>query len=169
MGHDRQVYPCRRRPFRQCGRRFRAHAPGPVTPRRFSRQRLKRIGVSVENRNGYARENPGPVAPSGDLDQIVRPHQPDEAGQGIAPFKGPKRVHRVAGAEPGLDIADLDPRMAGEPGGGFQALGVGRHAGGGLQRVLRRHHPPHPIQAQVAERRQGDMAVPVMGGIERTA
>ncbi len=84
-----------------------------------------------------------------------------------------KRLDRIGGvlaAEPGLDIGDDDaPVRAGDRPGLGEALGQGRHAVGGLKRVLRRDEPPDLIEIEPFAELARNMEVAFMGGIERAA
>ena len=51
----------------------------------------------------------------------------------------------------------------------FQTRCEWRHAGGSLQRVLRRDEPPHFVEVEVPEGQEADMHMPAMGRVERAA
>ena len=70
--------PCRRFPIRQ-RRGFLLPHPEPAErPGRRARQSPKRIGRSIEDRNGNGVKDLLPFVPIRDLREVVRAHDPDE-------------------------------------------------------------------------------------------
>src|SRR5260221_13277835 len=82
---------------------------------------------------------------------------------------GVDRTRGVAGAEPRLDVGDLDARILRQRRGRGEALGERRHAAHRLQWVLRRDQPPHLIEREPSQRLAADMEMAAMGRIERAA
>lgn len=185
-------HPCLRPGPANCGRRFRAEAgvqkhpsrqgsrreppsvpgvhPGaPEATCRKTGQRPVRIGSAGEDRNRHGVKDSRPTPPPGDLQEIVGTHDPHETPARVAALQLEERVGGVDRAEPGLEVRSFDAGMVGDLGRHRQALGKGRHAPAGLQRVLRRYEPPDLVQPQEVDRQEADMAMAVMGGIERAA
>src|SRR5579859_5826500 len=80
--------------------------------------------------------------------KAIGSHDPNEPNFWESLFERAHRVDRVGAAEPGFDIRNDHARALGECAGGGHAL---RQIGGfmvGLERVLRRNEPNHPIQLQ---------------------
>ena len=112
----------------------------------------------------YIRDLP-PAVPLVELDQVVRPHQPDEAHAGIMATQGADPVGGLARAQPRLDIRDDDARV------GQDLPGIGQPAGkrcgtARLQRVAGRDQPPDTIQPEAAQGGAGDGDMAFMRGIE---
>lgn len=136
----------------------RFHAGKPACWKRDPRMRkalcrklgqpVKRIGRAVEDCNGKAMEDRLPAPPMADLRQIVGAHQPNEALARKASLQRRDRIRGKAGAEAALEIEHADARVVRECLGLSEALGKRRHAGDGLQGVLRRDQPPHLIEAE---------------------
>ena len=161
-------HPGRRRAARQL-RRARLRHPGDGQAMCHGpRHRSIRIGMPLENRNRAGGEDRPPVPPARQLGQVVGAHQPDE------PVPGPcgqpaQRVGGVAGAEPRLQRQHPQARVTGDRRRPGHALGQRRHAGLGLERVLRRDQPPDLVQLQPLQRLQADVAVAGVRRIERAA
>ena len=64
----------------------------------------------------------------------------------------------------GLEAGDVDARMVGKRLGGAEALGQRRKAAGVLERIARRHHPPHPVETEPVH---GDQAGGTMRRVRR--
>jgi len=138
-------------------------------PRRDPGRRRKSIRRSAENCNGHGCKNCAPVPPAGNLGQIVRPHQPDKAITWKNTPQGAKRINRVAGFKLRFKIRHPDAGVPGNGPGTGHAICQRRHAFFRLQWILRRNKPPHLIEGQGLHGKQADMAVPIMGRVERTA
>src|SRR5260221_5828258 len=110
-----------------------------------------------------------PSRPMADLSEIVRAHQPNEMGAGKAALERGDRIRRVAGAEPRLDVGDLDARILRQRRGRGEALGERRHAAHRLQRILRRDQPPDLIEREPSQRLAADMEMAAIGRVQRTA
>ena len=104
-----------------------------------------------------------------DLSEIVRAHQPDEARPGKTALERDDRIRRVVGAEPRLDVGDLDMRIRRHRSGRRDAISERRHAARRLQRVLWRDQPPDLIERQPSQRLAADMEMTAVSGIERAA
>src|SRR5262249_14802288 len=147
---------------------FREPGPGKA-PRRLGSQRPETIGRPRPDCNRYEVKDLLPGVPAVDLDEVVGAHQPDEAMAGKAPCQLPERGGGMAGAEPRLDVGDLEAGMAGDGPGAFQPVLERRHPGRRLQRVLRADQPPDLVEPEAGERRQADLAMPLGGRGERPA
>ncbi len=110
-----------------------------------------------------------PAPPAWELNEIIRPHQPDEARTGEAALQFAQGVARVARAKPRLDIRGDDSSPIGNPPGTCQALSLCAHPGGGFQRVAGRDHEPELVQPQMPHGLLGDVQMPFMRRVERAA
>ena len=73
-------------------------------------------------------------------------------------------------AQPVFEIADDDaPVSGGDLPRLFEPNRKGRHAGDRLQRVLRRHQPPHLVEIEPFEGGQAQMQVTGVSRVERAA
>ena len=131
--------------------------------------RLEAVARPRNHGDGYPLHDFRPPVPAREVQQVVRPHQPDKARIGCPLRQLPDRVGGVAGAELGLDVGDMDRGMMRHIAGTLHALGKRRHALHGLERVLRRYEPPHLVQFKPAHGHQADMPVALMGRVERAA
>src|SRR5579872_2167946 len=122
-----------------------------------------------KDRNGERRKNFAPAAPMTDLRQIVRAHQPDESGARKARLQGPQRVTREGRTEPAFDVQDTDARVADRGACVGQPPRRRRHVFGRLERILRRHQPPHLVEPEPPQRLKAQLYVAAMGRIERAA
>ena len=109
-----------------------------------------------------------PLSPEVKLSEVVRAHQPDEARSWINAAKRGECFRCAGGAEPGLDVADLDagvdhqrPRL---PHPICQ-----RRGGIGLQRVPRTDEPPHAGQPEPSHRLERGADMALVRRIERSA
>ena len=127
------------------GRRRRPGQPGGLSLRhpamREQRGRLAgegppRVAGPGEDGDRDLAEQPLPVFPVRQLNQIVRPHQPDQVDMREQPFHGRDGIDGVTGAENGLEGGDADARMIGRCSGLGDTLVEVCHAVLGLQRVL---------------------------------
>lgn len=135
----------------------------------FSLQSPQRIGGPIKHRNGNGFEDIRPPPPTWQLQQIIRTHNPDEAHVAMGGIQHLQRIGGVAGAEAGFDFAHANERMACNHARLGRAVLEGRHAPAWLQRILGRNKPPHLMKSEQFERQQADMAMALMGGIERAA
>lgn len=87
------------------------------------------------------------------LQKIVGPHQPHEAMLALNVRQPGQGIRRILRAQPRFGVTDMNARV-----GGGNLLGsgkpflIGRHAVRRLERVLRRHQPPHFVQAEKLQR-----------------
>ena len=73
-------------------------------------------------------------------------------------------------AEPVFEIADNDaPITGGDPPRSFEPRRKRRHAGDGLQWVLRRDQPPHLVEIEPFEGGQAQMQMTGVSRVERAA
>src|SRR4051812_42655841 len=85
------------------------------------------------------------------------------------PVQACKCLCRKAGVQLALDIRDDDSRMPGDQVAADQPLFQRRHVACRFERILRADQPPDVIEAEQLQRQQADMAVAVMGWVERAA
>jgi hypothetical protein len=104
-----------------------------------------------------------------DLREIVGAHQPDEMCARIARLQRRERVGGEMRTKPGFKIKDPNARIAGDAHRTRDALCKRRHAGDGLQRILRRDQPPDLVEAEALQGFEADMAMAVMSRVERAA
>lgn len=124
--------------------------------------------MTLEDRNGRECHHLSPVSPARQLHQIIGPHHPDKAVSGPS-REALQQFHRESRAKAALERHDLEPRVSRDGGGTRQPLLQARHAIAALQRVLRAHQPPDLVQSQTLQGLDADMAVALMGRIERAA
>ena len=86
-----------------------------------------------------------------------------------APGQPPERGGGVAGAEPRLEIGDLEAGMTGDGLRPGQPLPERRHAVNRLQRVLRADQPPDLVEPEARQGLQADLAMALVGRVERPA
>jgi len=154
LGKQLRITP--RNPVRREKRRSAAH-PG--------RNTLAGAGQDA-HRNGLG--NLTPVLPKVELRQIISPHQPDKSNLGVTLTQLCKGLSGVAGAQRGLDIGDLHTRMLHHLPRSFHPFAQGRWPPF-LKRVSRTDQPPNLIKTKPFERLTGDMHMPCMGRIKRSA
>lgn len=170
MNANRQEHPRRRfhvsqqfRPIRWNARPREAHRRPAVQSPDFHR-------AARENGDRYRFHDRSPVPPTVELQQIVRPHQPDEPDVRIRFLQRGDRIRRELSSVPRFKVGNDDPRIGGCDGFGAGEPAVeGGHAFLRFQRILRRNEPPHLVQPQKAQRLFGNVQMPVVGGIERSA
>jgi hypothetical protein len=104
-----------------------------------------------------------------DLREIVGAHQPDEMLAREKRLERRDGIRGVMRAELRLEIEHADAWVARDGSGLLQALGEGRHAGDGLQRILRRDQPPYLVEPKPLQGFEADMAMALMGRVERAA
>ncbi len=104
-----------------------------------------------------------------ELREIVGAHQPDEMLAREKRLKRRDRIDAVMRAELRFEVEHADARIARDGSGLLQAFGKGRHAGDGLQRILRRHQPPDLVEMKPLQGFEADMAMAFMGRVERAA
>jgi hypothetical protein len=104
-----------------------------------------------------------------DLREVVGAHQPHETRAWRARLQRGQRVGSKMRPEPRFKIEDADAGIAGGALGTGDAFGKRRHAGDGLQRILRRDQPPNFVEAEAFQGFEADMAMAIMGGVERAA
>jgi hypothetical protein len=80
-----------------------------------------------------------------------------------------ERVGSEMRAESRLEIEDADARITGDARRHGDALFKGPHAGGGLQRILRRDQPPDLVETKALQRLAADVQMALMRRVERAA
>lgn len=101
---------------------------GGVALRRLAVQGLNTAAWAVQHRHGHQAHDLVPVAPAGQLRQIIGPHQPDKLHPRPAALQGGQRIPGISGAQAPFDGADQDARMSGCGVGGFQTIRERGHA-----------------------------------------
>src|SRR5262249_51117789 len=127
------------------------------------------VAETAEHGNRYQLEKLFPVFPARNLLKIVGAHHPDEMEFRISALELAQRIDRIARPESALDIDDENVRMAADGTGRFNAFLERRHAGLGLERVLRADQPPDFIEIETLERIKAHRPVAFMGRIEGAA
>jgi len=137
--------------------------------RRKPRQGAVAKGRAREDGDRHAREDRAPAPPARKLDEVVGTHQPYEALPRIEPLQCRDRIGGVARAEGGFERGDANARMPAIGARLLQTVAQRRHAGDGLERVLRRDQPPHLVEIEALQGFEADMAMAFMRRIEGPA
>lgn len=169
VGANGQENPRRRPSLGDAMRAPGVQTPAGETTGRQSGQCLPRIWAACENRNDNPVKYLRPPPPSRDLGQIIRPHQPDETNVGKPSLQLGQSIGGIRTAQMALDVGDANTWVARKPVGRRQPVGQGRHSLHRLQRILRRHQPPHLVHPEQFQGAQADVQVPGMGRVERAA
>src|SRR5690606_31591412 len=111
-----------------------------------------------DHRNRHQSRDPTPIAPTGQLGKIVRPHDPNEASIRIAAHQLLERINGVAGAQLSLDRSRSDWRTARHALGRAEPSGERCHPGGWLERIAGRNEPPELVKIERAEGVAADRA-----------
>jgi hypothetical protein len=111
-----------------------------------------------------------PALPTRQLDQDVRAADQDETMARMAPEDLPDRVDGKARAEASFGIAHDDAGIrADQAPGAREPFRKRRHAGRGLQGILRRDQPPEAVEPKAREREPADREMGRMGRVEGAA
>ena len=127
------------------------------------------VGGAGHDGEGHGAGDVGPVLPAGELDEVVGAHEPDELGAGKAAAEGAERIVGVARVEARLDACGDNPATVRDAAGAFEAVGEGGHAVGGFERVAGGDEEPNLVEPQALEGEAGNVAVALMGRVERAA
>ena len=144
----------------------------PKTPKpchRGAREGTSIIARTRDDRNRHDPGQPAPVAPTVQLGQIIRPHQPYKAVFRPTPSDPRQGIDGVARAQFALHGGDANqrpPRLAPRRG---VAFGQRRHTLRVLQRVAGADQPPHFVQPQRRDGREADPPMPAMRGVKAAA
>ncbi len=111
----------------------------------------------------------GPVLPTRQLRQIIRPHEPYEGHPREELSQRAQGVERVALAEFRFDRGRHDAAPIGDPPCAGQAVGQAGHAGARFERVTGRDQQPDLVEPQPPPGERGDMQMSGMRRVERTA
>ena len=155
MRAEADEHPGRRRRRGHLGRARLRQPDAGERARGLTRQRPVRIGMALEDRNGAAVQDPPPVPPARQLEEVVGTHQPYEA-MARPPAETLQRVDGETGSEPGLERHG--PACAGAGSDGRRAPPARPEAPcrhGRLQRILRRDQPPDLVQTEALQRLRG--------------
>ena len=148
-----------------CPRALEAPAGHPSRRRRIARP--EPVAGARDHADRVVSGDVAPFAPQMELRQVVRSHQPDEAGARIKAPKGAECFRCTNGAKPGLDIRHQNARMPNDIARARDAL-LQRLRLTRLQRVSRAHQPPHASEVEPTHRLQGGTDMPLVRGIERS-
>jgi hypothetical protein len=140
----------------------------PKSRRRLPRQSRARGAGPGQNQHRHGVHNPQPAPPARQLQQIIRPHQPDEFLARKPPPQLTHGIRAVLCAQSGLDIGRYNPPPIGNPPGRGEPLRKRRHAGFWFQRVAGGDHQPELVQPEMAHGLARDMQMPLMRRVERT-
>ena len=152
------------------GRRVsRLQARGAQAQRGPTGQRTVIVGRPGHHGKWNCGHHRPPMPPTRQLLQIIRPHQPDEAGMGEAHAELAQGIDGVAGAKSGFDIGGDYVAAIAEGAGAGQPVGQRAHAFRRFERVARGDQQPDLIQPQAAFGHGGDVQMAGMGGVEGPA
>ena len=126
----------------------------------------KALRGAVDDRDRHFGSDTPPVLPAMELREIVSAHDPDQAQTGGPAAQICNRVRCIAGSNDSFETADIDARIVRHLARGLDAFVEIMQAAIILQRIARRHQPPHPIEIQSLERKQADGAMRRMRRIE---
>lgn len=110
-----------------------------------------------------------PAPPAMELQEIIRPHDPDELHARAAPVQEAQRIGGVARANLRLEPHDDDARIARDLARRRNARGERGQSVRIFQRIAGRDEPPQPIEPQPRERNAGNKRVAFVRRIERAA
>ncbi len=123
------------------------------------------VGGTGQNGKWHGGDKITPAPPARQLFQIIRAHQPDEAGAGEAAAEFSQCVDGEAGAQRRLDVGGDDAAAIGDGMRGSEAFGQRGHAAAGLERIAGGDEQPDLVQAQMLAREGRDMQMAIMGGV----
>ena len=104
-----------------------------------------------------------------ELSEIVSAHDPDQVQPAGTAAQIADGIYRITCSDDGFETADLDARISGDLARGLRALLEIAQRAGLLERIARRHQPPHPIEPQSLDRKQADGLMRQVRRIERAA
>ena len=136
---------------------------------RGTRNSMFVIAGSGDNCNRHQSRDVAPPPPVVKLQQIVRPHDPDEADFGIAHHELLQRFCGVDGAKLRLDGGNFNRRAPRLRFGRRHPRRQRRHVCFGFQRVARRDHPPIFVKLERIDREQANRPMSAMRRVERSA
>ena len=110
-----------------------------------------------------------PIAPEMETFEIIASHQPDKPDLRKSLSQRLYGIQGVTRTQLPLDIADDQARIAGDVFRRGKALGEIAHGRSAFQRIAGADQPPDIIQLQPAQRRETDIEMAAMGGIEGAA
>ena len=124
---------------------------------------------TVDDRDGKQVEDIAPLLPSIELNEIVGPHDPDEIDRREKAHDRLKRIGGEARPEAGLQSRHMDARVVLERYGGLHPLLQRGEFGLVLERIARRHQPPHGVEPEPPQGDEAGVAMALMRRIERAA
>jgi len=148
-------------------------AVGSDEPRKPA-HRARRLGFFIitgagKHGNWDQRRDVAPVLPAMEFGNSVGAHQPDEAVLWVSVGERPERVDGVAGACLAFEVRHADRCPLRYFLRGDEARLERSHVRALLERVAGRHQPPQFVEAERLDRRQAELAVPLVRGVERSA
>ena len=167
-----EKHPGRRGHLGQPPRRRDRHARAGEALRRRPGQRLSTSAGAGENGDRDGAEDVLPTTPIWESARGCRHPSARQTGSAENAGAALRACRRYRSSpEPGLDVGDPDAAVGG---GDLGRAWRRRSANGampatGLQRVLRRHQPPHFVEIETLQRQAADMQVPAMRRVERPA
>src|SRR3984885_5312084 len=126
----------------------------------------KALRRSVDHSDRYLGCYTPPVMPAVKLRKIVRSHDPDKVQTRSTAAQIPYRVSSIACSDDGFETAHIDARIMRHLPRRLHALNQIVRRPVGLERIARRHQPPHPVKFQTLDREQADGAMRQMRRIE---
>src|ERR1700684_318141 len=127
----------------------------------------KALRRTVDHSDRYLGCYTPPVMPAVKLRKIVRSHDPDKVQTRSTAAQISYRVGSVARSNDGFETAHVDAWIMRHMPRRLHALGQTVRDPVGLERIARRHQPPHPVKFQTLDREQADGAMCQMRRIER--
>ena len=160
-------------PGRRVGKsklRRRTFRKPPVPKPARCRSKQRRCPMAGSGKNGYRHQGHDllPAFPAMQVRQVVGAHEPDKANAGKPLCHSAEAVACALCRKPHFQVRDPDARMSHDSPCPRHAL---RQWGGPafLQRIARRHQPPHLVEGKSLQGFPGDMRMTLMGRIKRPA
>src|SRR6516164_9181519 len=124
--------------------------PAPPTQRRpgWTGYGAQSRAWPVDDDDRHKISDRAPMPPAMELHEIVSAHDPDETDALSAPQDPGERVVRVAGANSPFNVGYEDARACAQAPGGVHAGAQPRQIRPRLERIPRRHQPPHAIEGK---------------------
>src|ERR1700733_12937941 len=129
----------------------------------------KALRRTIDHSDRYLGCYTPPVMPAVKLRKIVRSHDPDKVQARGTAAQISYCVGSIARSNDGFETAHVDAWVMRQLPRRFHALSEIVRRTVGLERIARRHQPPHPVKFQTLDREQADGAMCQMRRIERAA
>src|SRR6185312_4787766 len=137
-------------------------APRGAVLHGLGRERGHDRAGALDHGDGHARGDILPAAPAAEDLEIVAAHQPGEIELWEAALQRLERIDGVLRAQSALDVHHDDARVARYRPGVNDAVGERSQPGAAFERILRRHQPPHVVEAEALERDFTDVPMTFM-------